>query len=82
MPFNAAQVRWNRDIECGFAAMTTTGGHLWNASERLAGVALPVQLHAWCRFSALLHILDGLSWHTISLDPGSETCWMIVCRLH
>ena len=41
MPFNAAQVRWNRDIECGVAAMTTTGGHLWNASERLAGVALP-----------------------------------------
>ena len=30
---------WIRNIRTGVAAMTTTGGHLWNASERLVGAA-------------------------------------------
>lgn len=36
-PKDAIEKTWRRDIKCGASAMTTTGGHLWNAAERLAG---------------------------------------------
>lgn len=38
VPSGAIEHVWRRDIDTGVAAMTTTGGHLWNAAERLAGV--------------------------------------------
>ena len=38
VPPGAIEHPWRRDIVTGVASMTTTGGHLWNAAERLAGV--------------------------------------------
>eukprot|EP00892_Ulva_mutabilis_P000164 jgi/Ulvmu1/10148/UM006_0102.1 len=36
VPAEAIEHPWRRDIQVGTTAMTTTGGHLWNAAERLA----------------------------------------------
>lgn len=47
VPPNAISTPWIRDIRTGVAATTTTGGHLWNASERLVGVTCSPE-HAAC----------------------------------
>lgn len=39
-PEGAIETPWTKDIRTGVAAMTTTGGHLWNAAERLVGTLI------------------------------------------